>query len=282
MGNAICSVEGCDRDRVSRGWCQMHYCRWRKHGTTDLISTEPAPVRTCSSGGCSRPSKALGLCGLHWDRQYQAKRRTPAVEVPDLPGERWLPIPGYVGIYEVSDLGRVRSVPRTVTHSDGNESTYRGKLLRPQVSKAGGYHHVQLSLNSVVKTTHVHRAVMAAFVGPLPDGLQVCHGDGDPTNNALDNLRYDTPSANQQDKVRHGRHHNTNKTHCPQDHLLQGSNLLPWRAARGLRGCRTCALTDGARRKAVKRGLPFNAKEYAEMKYAEIMESAHDPGRMAP
>lgn len=46
--------------------------------------------------------------------------------------------------------------------------------------------------------------MLAAFVGPCPEGLEVCHLDGDPLNNRLSNLRYDTRSANNLDKVGHG------------------------------------------------------------------------------
>lgn len=283
MAKGICSAEGCDRPCVSRGWCQMHYCRWRKHGTTDAQPPPaPAPVHACSAEGCAKPRKALGLCALHWDRQYQAKRRTPLVELTSLPGERWLPIPGYVGIYEVSDLGRIRSMTRMITHSNGHESTYRGKLLRLQTTRGGGYHTVRLSVNSIGENMAAHVAVMEAFVGPRPTGLEICHGDGNPANNRADNLRYDTPSANQQDKVRHGRHHNTNKAACPQDHLLQVPNLTAYSVRQGFRACRTCNLTDSARRKAAKAGLPFDPHEYAEQKYRELMEQNHDPGRVEP
>lgn len=48
--------------------------------------------------------------------------------------------------------------------------------------------------------------MMLAFVGKCPDGMEVCHNDGDPGNPSLNNLRYDTKSANQQDRIRHGSH----------------------------------------------------------------------------
>lgn len=51
---------------------------------------------------------------------------------------------------------------------------------------------------------YVHRLILEAFVGPAPDGMQVCHNDGDTTNNRLDNLRWDTPVKNCADKIRHG------------------------------------------------------------------------------
>ncbi|XXX79250.1 HNH endonuclease signature motif containing protein [Sorangium sp. So ce134] len=51
----------------------------------------------------------------------------------------------------------------------------------------------------------VHRAVLEAFVGPCPPGMEGCHNDGDPTNNRIENLRWDTPKANWEDRRRHGR-----------------------------------------------------------------------------
>lgn len=53
------------------------------------------------------------------------------------------------------------------------------------------------------KTKMVHRLVAAAFLGPCPDGLQVCHSNGNSHDNRLENLRYDTPSNNQADKFQH-------------------------------------------------------------------------------
>lgn len=53
----------------------------------------------------------------------------------------------------------------------------------------------------------VHSLVMLAFVGPLPDGWEVCHRNGVATDNRLVNLRYDTPRGNYADKVRHGKGH---------------------------------------------------------------------------
>lgn len=291
MAKGICSVEGCDRPHKAHGWCSPHYRRWQRHGDAGSLVIPrrtvtprlPKPKRTCSLDGCDKTHLALGLCAVHRDRKRAEERRAAWQEAPSLPGERWLAIPGYEGVYEVSDHGRVRSLTREIVHSDGHRSVYLGKLIRPQVAKAGGYHLVRLSVNSVGETVHIHRAVMSAFVGPPPEALQVCHNDGDPTNNRLGNLRYDTASANQQDKVRHGRHHNTNKPACPQDHLYQAPNLTSYSVRHGIRACRTCALTDSARRKAVRDGHAFDPRMYAEQKYKELMERAHDPHRrMAP
>jgi hypothetical protein len=50
----------------------------------------------------------------------------------------------------------------------------------------------------------VHRLVLEAFVGPCPPGMECCHNDGNPLNNRLDNLRWDTRRSNQLDRNRHG------------------------------------------------------------------------------
>ena len=52
---------------------------------------------------------------------------------------------------------------------------------------------------------YLSRIVLTVFVGPCPDGLEGCHNDGDLKNNALTNLRWDTPKSNQRDRERHGR-----------------------------------------------------------------------------
>lgn len=68
--------------------------------------------------------------------------------------------------------------------------------------KADGHRRVPLA----GKLMHVHRLVLTAFRGPCPEGMQACHCDGDPRNNALGNLRWDTPTANHADKRKHGTH----------------------------------------------------------------------------
>ncbi|RUU22663.1 HNH endonuclease [Mesorhizobium sp. M7A.F.Ca.AU.002.06.1.1] len=56
----------------------------------------------------------------------------------------------------------------------------------------------------MMKICYVHLLVLEAFVGPRPDGLEGCHNDGNPDNNRLDNLRWDTPESNQADRIAHG------------------------------------------------------------------------------
>jgi hypothetical protein len=117
--------------------------------------------------------------------------------------ETWKTVPGYDGLYEVSDHGRIRSLDRVV--KNGGESAYwrDGKMLSAPVGKTG-YRGVQLCREGKRKNVRVHRAVLEAFVGPCPDGMEACHGDGDRLNNHLSNLRWDTRKANHADKSKHG------------------------------------------------------------------------------
>ena len=153
--------------------------------------------------------------------------------------ERWLPVNGYEGIYEVSSHGRVRSVDRTVTYSNGQVRRYKGKVRRTPLNQ-DGYPRVNLSHQGEDKTRTVHSLVAEAFIGARPENMEVCHSDGDPTNNHLDNLRYGTPSDNTLDRVKHGRDHNATKTHCPRGHELFAENIPPSQSKLGWRQCLAC------------------------------------------
>lgn len=64
--------------------------------------------------------------------------------------------------------------------------------------------HVNLSYSGRRHRWGVSRLVLTVFVGPCPVGLECCHEDGNPTNNAVENLRWDTRQSNVDDKKRHG------------------------------------------------------------------------------
>lgn len=117
--------------------------------------------------------------------------------------EVWRDIPGYEGLYQISDMGRVKSMPRLVVRSITNGNyTVKERFLRPAL--ADGYPIVGLSKNGKPRTWRVHFLVMMAFVGPRPDGADVCHEDGDRVNNALSNLRYASRRENMADAIKHG------------------------------------------------------------------------------
>lgn len=118
--------------------------------------------------------------------------------------EIWKDIPGYEGRYQASTEGRIRSVDhrvRVVVHGKETTRLSPGRVLRPGAKKDG---HMTVVLGHKAHGSNVHQLVMLTFVGPVPEGCEVCHNDGDPTNNALENLRYDTRSENIKDVLRQG------------------------------------------------------------------------------
>ncbi len=146
--------------------------------------------------------------------------------------ECWLPAPGYEGLYEVSDCGRVRSIPRTNT---------RGGLMKPHTNKEG-YAQLTLYRDGQPKLFKIHRLVLETFVSPREHGQQCRHLDGDQLNNQLANLAWGTHSENQLDRVRHGTHHLAARVACPAGHAYDR------RDSRGSRICLTCQ-RDYARRR---------------------------------
>lgn len=155
--------------------------------------------------------------------------------------ENWRPVVGYEGSYEVSDAGRVRSVERRIVQRNGHPLTVRPRVLRQYDAGTGrtGHRRVRLLQAGKGRSLWVHRLVLLAFVGPPPGGTEACHNDGDPTNNRLENLRWDTRRENALDIVRAGEHHEASKTHCKHGHEFTPENTR-YVGPRKWRHCRTC------------------------------------------
>lgn len=183
--------------------------------------------------------------------------------------ERWLPVPGYVGEYEVSDRGRVRSLPRTITYVSPRSGNPVSRPAGGVVLKASSHcksGHQMVALRSQ-KLFYVHHLVLAAFVGPKPEGMEALHRDGNPANNDLSNLRWGTRGENILDAVRHGTHQMARRSHCPRRHLLVQPNLVPSKLP-----TRQCLACDRARRSMRGHGHSedwFRAD--ADRRYREIM-----------
>jgi hypothetical protein len=158
-------------------------------------------------------------------------------------GERWLALSDFPG-YEISSLGRVLSWRPWSGHPVP-------RLLTPVRTK-DGYLTVHLHRDGQsLAPIRIHRLVLAAFVGPCPDGMQTRHLDGDRTNNALPNLRYGTAVENAQDQRRHGTRVGLSVTHCPAGHVYTDENT--YRDSKGKRYCRTCRHIRAALRTAAIR-----------------------------
>lgn len=144
--------------------------------------------------------------------------------------ETWRPVPAWEGLYEVSDAGRVASLPRPRRNAR--------VILRPAADR-DGYQQVLLASGNRKETRKVHHLVCAAFNGERPDGAQTRHLDGNSSNNTPANLAWGTNAENQADIVRHGRNENATKTECREGHPLFGENLYVNPVSKG-RQCRTC------------------------------------------
>lgn len=151
--------------------------------------------------------------------------------------EVWKPVVGYEGHYEVSNHGRVRSLDRVVVMKDGRKKTLKG-IVRKQQTLPHGYKTLKLGLNGRLKAHYPHRLVLEAFIGPCPDGMETCHNNGNPEDNHLENLRWDTVAANNRDVIMHGNHNHYGKTHCIRGHAFTSTNTRVDKS--GHRWCREC------------------------------------------
>lgn len=152
--------------------------------------------------------------------------------------ERWKNVVGYEGLYQVSDIGRVKSFLRKGSHIPITQINSVRRLLQNKIKQCNIEKITGLSEATIYRIKHnkinydekilklilantgywvvglkrighnipllVHRLVLEAFVGPCPGGMECRHLDGNPRNNNLSNLKWGTRSENQQDSVRHG------------------------------------------------------------------------------
>lgn len=103
-------------------------------------------------------------------------------------GEVWKPVVGFEGLYEVSNKGRVKSLPRTTTH---------GVILKNHINKRNGYVYACLSKNNKRYGKRVHVLVMQSFYGYESNKeFVIDHLDCDKTNNCIENLEIVTQKEN--------------------------------------------------------------------------------------
>lgn len=125
------------------------------------------------------------------DGRSMTSSKSSGKTISDLPGEVWKDIEGYEGRYQVSNMGRVKSLTRKVWNY-----TKPGRVLKPG-AKRNGYLHVALSNgDKIEKHAHVHRLVAKAFI-PNPDNLpEVNHKNLNKSDNRVENLEWCTSRYN--------------------------------------------------------------------------------------
>lgn len=178
MAQSICSINGCERPRWARGWCNTHYIRWRKYGDP-LGVAMPKPIRLCSIEGCERTHKGRGLCGTHlWRLKHGGD------------------VSGAIQPRHESASAAFRYRMPTDPPAKGCW-LWTGSLLSDDapygIVTVGGVRYL------------AHRISYELFVGPIPDSLIIRHRCDVPQCVQPRHLLPGTQADNVQDKVDRGR-----------------------------------------------------------------------------
>lgn len=109
--------------------------------------------------------------------------------------EEWRPIPGFEGMYEVSDIGRVKSLAKIRVLPSGGEYKWPTRIMSP-ARHYKGHLYVHLQIGGIKTKGYVHRLVAMAFI-PNPESKPfVNHKNGDKRDNRCSNLEWATESEN--------------------------------------------------------------------------------------
>jgi len=163
--------------------------------------------------------------------------------------EQWRDIPGYEGVYQVSDLGRVCRLPGWIPcpQAESGQRWWPGGMLNPGFAgRERCYAYVILSFEGSKRNWYIHDLVLLAFVGSKPGGLEVLHGLGGKSDNRLVNLLYGTASQNQMNRRRDGTGSNVP---VRRSDGVEFDSLREAASVSGLRGSSTISMVLSGRRK---------------------------------
>lgn len=126
--------------------------------------------------------------------------------------EIWKDVVGYEGIYQVSNVGRLKRLfDKRYTRGDGGK--VRKSMFLTGSKDEDGYYRVCFNVDNHKTYFSVSALVAAAFIGDRPEGFLVCHNNGKRDDNRVENLRYDTPQGNADDMEKHNTKLNGEKNH---------------------------------------------------------------------
>ncbi|MFQ6011711.1 MAG: HNH endonuclease [Nitrososphaerales archaeon] len=118
--------------------------------------------------------------------------------------EQWKDIKGFGNYYQISNLGRVKSLARVVPGK--KKKTLSSKILNTHTDPRDGYWRAFLRKDGKTTTIAIHRLVYEAFTGPIPQGHHIDHIDGNKSNNTPSNLRALSRSDHRKETVRRFQH----------------------------------------------------------------------------
>ena len=179
MGQRICSIPGCEKSVLARGWCGTHYRRWHTHGdpgTAELLHRGSNPPPPCSLLDCAEPAVSNGMCHRH-SENYRARGHAEPIR-------EWPLIARLVHVgWDVTERG-------CWEWRGGVSGSGYGILSAPRLGLDGA---------------RVHRLMWEMHNGPISDGLVVRHRCDNPPCINPNHLEIGTHGQNMQDMVDRGR-----------------------------------------------------------------------------
>jgi hypothetical protein len=123
--------------------------------------------------------------------------------------ETWKDIVGYEGAYQISNLGRIKTLPRILIRRNGSPQTIKPKIRKNTLGN-NGYYTLTLQVDGKkIRTEYIHQLLAKTFIPNPENHPNVCHKNDIKTDNRLENLYWGTRKDNAEDSVRNGRHVNT-------------------------------------------------------------------------
>lgn len=153
-----CAVPTCERPALKRGWCNRHYCRWRRHGDPVAGGEMRGARGACAADGCDALADTKGYCDAHYQRVRAYA--DPKADVPirrcrprggasvNAQGYLWVSRPGHPNadhagrillhrLVMASVLGRPLAADETVHHKNGIKSDNRPANLELRLGQHG-------------------------------------------------------------------------------------------------------------------------------------------------
>lgn len=120
---------------------------------------------------------------------------------------------------------QILNFPNYKIDTNGNVYSKKNRIVLKPI-KCNGYKRVHLRKHNKTYFSRIHRLVLETFVGLCPEGMECCHNNGNPADNRLSNLRWDTKSNNQKDSVKLGTHHSFGYGESHMMHKLKEKDII--------------------------------------------------------